>query len=141
MIQKVIYRRKAESLAPGRSGCLITFFGLGGWGWGGDEWGGSRGSTFTPSPSRPCPHSCPRSKQCPLFFLLPEKEFPIVNASLGQESRKNFWGWRRGRKREEARVPSPGTPPGSLAYRGGWERGPPWGGSLPLSPASGQVNS
>lgn len=47
MIQKVIYRRKAESLAPGRSGCLITFFSLVG---GGEMSGAAAGDRPVPPP-------------------------------------------------------------------------------------------
>lgn len=112
MIQKVIYRRKAESLAPGR-GLLVNYI-LGG----GGMSGAAGGIDFYPSPPPGLSPWLPTLQAGSLFLLLPKKEFPLLNERLGQGSRKSFWGWRRWRKREEIRVPSPGRTQGSLAYRG-----------------------
>lgn len=111
MIQKVIYRRKAESLAPGRACCLITFFG--GWMY---EWGSSRGPTSTLSPSRPRPCGCPISKQGPSFSCC-WRGNPLF-------PRRDWWGeqerlWRVGKKGR-------GWSPGSWdPSRGARVAGPP----------------
>lgn len=105
MIQKVIYRRKAESLAPGR-GLLLNYI----------LWGVEvRGGQQQGSASHPLP-----LQVLSLWLLLLEREFPVLSGRLGQEEFLREEGWRR---REESHLP--GLLQGGLGCRGGWEAGLP----------------
>lgn len=122
MIQKVIYRRKAESLAPGR-GLLLNYI-L----WGVEVRGGQQqGSASYPLPLQ----------VLSLWLLLLEREFPVLSGRLGQGAGRVP---ERGGVEEKGRVPSPGTPAGRSGMQRGLGSGTASGRSLGLLSAPGQLN-
>lgn len=131
MIQKVIYRRKAESLAPGR-GLLLNYI-L----WGVEVRGGSsRGAPPTPSPSRSCPWSRPNSRPVPVA--------PVAGEGIPCSQWETRTGSRKSSEREgveeKGRVLSPGTPAGGSGMQRGLGSVTALGRSLGLLSAPGQPN-